>query len=152
MLQVCTTFYSMLFRIHFIYFTSVDDLPSVLWRCWLGSRKGIRPVKTEWWDAGMVICLGEMQICIWPSRCHCCSLSLAPVNPDWFCLLGFTFLVLAYPGSPRQNPESRKTVVVVGLVTCAHGLSRSYIFMVWWDDWELWWLFSTQPIASKHWW
>jgi len=26
---------------------------------------------------------------------------------------GFTFLVLAHPGSPGQNPESRKTVVVV---------------------------------------
>jgi len=25
-------------------------LPSVLWRCWLGDRKGIRPVKKlEWW-------------------------------------------------------------------------------------------------------
>jgi len=23
----------------------------------LGGRKGIRPVKTEWWGAGMVICL-----------------------------------------------------------------------------------------------
>ena len=32
-------------------------LPSVLWRCWLGGRKGIRPVKTEWWGAGVVICL-----------------------------------------------------------------------------------------------
>ena len=31
--------------------------PSVLWRCWLSGRKGIRPVKTEWWGAGMVICL-----------------------------------------------------------------------------------------------
>ena len=27
-------------------------LPSVLWCCWLGGRKGIRPVKTEWWGAG----------------------------------------------------------------------------------------------------
>jgi len=26
---------------------------------------------------------------------------------------GFTFPVLAHPGSPRQNPESRKMVVVV---------------------------------------
>jgi len=34
-------------------------LPSVLWHCWLGSRKGIRPVKTAWWDAGVVICLGR---------------------------------------------------------------------------------------------
>jgi len=25
----------------------------------LGGKKGIRPVKTEWWDAGMVICLGQ---------------------------------------------------------------------------------------------
>ena len=32
-------------------------LPSVLWHCWLGGRKGIRPVKTEWWGAGVVICL-----------------------------------------------------------------------------------------------
>jgi len=30
---------------------------SVLWRCWLSSRKGIRPVKTEWLGIGMVICL-----------------------------------------------------------------------------------------------
>jgi len=44
--------------------------------------------KLEWWGAGMVICLGSGQICIWPSRCHCHSLSLAPVNPDWFYLSG----------------------------------------------------------------
>ena len=25
--------------------------------CWLGDRKGIRPVKNEWWGAGVVICL-----------------------------------------------------------------------------------------------
>jgi len=29
----------------------------VLRRCWLGVRKGIRPVKTERWGAGVVICL-----------------------------------------------------------------------------------------------
>jgi len=33
------------------------ELPSVLWRCGLGGRKGIRPVKTEWWGTGMVISL-----------------------------------------------------------------------------------------------
>ena len=52
-------------------------LPSVLWRCWLGGRKGIRPVKTEWWGAGMVIS-SKIQI-------------------------GFTFLVPAHLGSPRQR-------------------------------------------------
>jgi len=32
-------------------------MPSVLWHCWLGGRKGIRPVKTEWWGTGLVIWL-----------------------------------------------------------------------------------------------
>jgi len=39
--------------------------------------------------------------------------AIAPVNTDWFYLPGFTFLVPAHPGSPRQNPESLETVVVV---------------------------------------
>ena len=64
--------------------------PSVLWRCWLGDRKGIRPVKTEWWGAGVVICLERgVQTCIWPSWCHCHSLPLASVKsrlvlPFWY--------------------------------------------------------------------
>jgi len=40
--------------------------------------------KTEWYGAGVVICLGQSADCIWPSWCHCHSLSLTPVNPDWF--------------------------------------------------------------------
>jgi len=32
-------------------------LPSALWLCWLGGRKGIRPLKTQWWGTGEVICL-----------------------------------------------------------------------------------------------
>jgi len=35
----------------------MHTLPSVLQHCWLGGRKGIRPVKTEWWGVGMVVCL-----------------------------------------------------------------------------------------------
>ena len=64
----------------------------------------------------MLACLpvwDEVQICIWPSRCHCHSLSLVPVNPHWFYLPGFTFLVLAHPGSPGQSQGGRKTFVVV---------------------------------------
>jgi len=30
----------------------------------------------------------KVQICKWPSWCHCHSLSLAPLNPDWFYLSG----------------------------------------------------------------
>jgi len=58
----------------------------------------------EWQHAGMVMCLGQVQICIWPSSCHCHSPSRAPVNPDWFYLPSFTFLLPAHPGSPGQNP------------------------------------------------
>ena len=72
----------------------VGGLFSVLWNCWLGGRKGIQPVKTEWWHAGMVICLivwREVQTCIRPSWCHFHSLSLASVKsglvlPFWYWL------------------------------------------------------------------
>ena len=56
-------------------------LPSVLWRCWLGSRKGIRPVKKL---SGEVLAWlsvwSELQTCICPLWCHCHSLSLASVK------------------------------------------------------------------------
>ena len=55
--------------------------PSVLWRCWLGGRKGIRSVKKL--SGGVLVWLSvwsEMQTCIWPSWCHCHSLSLASVE------------------------------------------------------------------------
>jgi len=47
----------------------------------------------------------KVQICIWSSWCQYHSLSLAPVNSDWFYLPGFTFLVPAHPDSPGQNPR-----------------------------------------------
>ena len=56
-------------------------LPSVLWRCWLGDRKSIRPVKKL---SGRVLAWlsvwSEVQTCIWPSWCHCHLLSLASVK------------------------------------------------------------------------
>ena len=65
-------------------------VPSVLWRCWLGSRKGIRPVKNL--SGGVLAWLSvwsELQTCIRPSWCHCHSLSLASVKsrlvlPFWY--------------------------------------------------------------------
>ena len=63
---------------------------SVLWHCWLGGRKGIRPVKKQ--SGGVLVWLSvwsEVQICIWPSWCHCHSSSLASVKsrlvlPFWY--------------------------------------------------------------------
>ena len=67
-------------------------VPSVLWHCWLGGRKGIRPVKNLSSEvlAWLSVC-SEMQTCISPRWCHCHSLSLAPVKsrsvlPFWYWL------------------------------------------------------------------
>ena len=65
----------------------------MLWRCWLGGKKGIRPVKI--WVVGcwQVSDWSEVQTCIWPSWCHCHSLSLASVKSRllllfWYWLTG----------------------------------------------------------------
>ena len=50
-----------------------DNLPSVLWRRWLGDRKGIRPEKI-WSDevlAWLSVCNEVQTICIWFDWCHC---------------------------------------------------------------------------------
>ena len=68
-------------------------VPPVLWCCWLGGRKGIQPVKNL--SGGMLAWLfvwSEVQTCMWPSWCHCHSLSLASVKsrlvlPFWYWLV-----------------------------------------------------------------
>jgi len=53
-----------------------------------GGRKGIRPVKNEWWGAGVVVCLEQ------GADLHMGQLMLLPLthrlllqlNPDWFYL------------------------------------------------------------------
>ena len=70
--------------------TSAFSVAPVLWRCWLGGRKGIRPVKKQ--SDGVLAWLSvmsEVQTCIWPSWCRCHSLSLASVKcrlvlPLWY--------------------------------------------------------------------
>ena len=74
--------------------------PSVLWRCWLGSRKGIRPVKKlEWWGAGIVIYLERGAVL------HMAQLMPLPltISCSSKIQIGFTFLVPAYPGSPGKS-------------------------------------------------
>ena len=73
-------------------------MPSVLWCCWLGGRKGIRPVKTEWWGAGMVICLER------DADAYGQADATAKIQ------IGFTFLVPAHPGSPRKRAVKRVCV------------------------------------------
>ena len=61
---------------NYVYDIDLQSIPSMLWRCWLGSRKGIWLIKKL--SGGMLAWLSvwsEVQTCIWPSWCHCHSLS-----------------------------------------------------------------------------
>ena len=88
-------------------------LSSVLWHCWLGGRKGVRPAKNS---GGVLVWLSvwsEVQTCIWPSWCLCHSLSLASVKsrlvlPFWYRL---TWVV------PEKGPLNGCVCVCV-CVTC----------------------------------
>ena len=103
-------------------------LPSVLWRCWLGSRKGIRPVKN--WVVGCWrgICL-ELG-----ADLHAAQLMPLPLTISCFIKIqtGFTFLVPAHLGSPGQRAVKWVCVLhcySVGLCVC------------WSQLWTLWkWL------------
>ena len=78
---------------------SGKTIPSVLWHCWLGGRKGIRPVK-------------EL------SGADLHTAQLMPLSPTVSCFskiqIGFTFLVPAHPGSPGQRAVKRVYVCYSG--------------------------------------
>ena len=84
----------------------IISVPSVLWCCWLGGRKGIRAVKTEWWGAGMVICLER------GADLHMAQRMQLPPTVSCFSkiLIGFylrdptlTCAILAHLGSPGKR-------------------------------------------------
>jgi len=64
--------------------------------------------KTEWWNAGMVICLER------GADLHMAQLMPLPLTVSCFSKIqiGFTFLVLAHPGSPEQRAVKRVCVCV----------------------------------------
>ena len=72
----------------------------MLWRCWLGGRKGIWPVKTEYWVAGVVICLER------GADLHIARLMPLPLTVSCFSKIeiGFTFLVPAHLVVPEKGP------------------------------------------------
>jgi len=92
-----------------------DSLPSVLWRCWLGGRKGIWPVKSEWWGAGVVVCLEQ------GADLHMAQLMSWPLTVSCFIKIqtGFTFPVPTYPGSCRKRAVKRVCVCVC-VTVCFH--------------------------------
>ena len=59
----------------------------------------MRPVKNEWWSAGVVICLER------GADLHMAQLMPLPLTVSCFSeiQIGFTYLVLAHPGSPGKR-------------------------------------------------
>jgi len=78
-------------------------LPSVLWHCWLGGRKGIRPVKTEWWGSGQPGVVVSLEH---GADLHMAQLMPLPVTVSCFSKIqiGFISLVPAHLGNPGKGP------------------------------------------------
>jgi len=73
----------------------------------VGWREGHAACKeTKWWGAGMVICLER------GADLHMAQLMPLPLTVPCFSKIqiGFTFLVPAHPGSPRQRAVTRVCV------------------------------------------
>ena len=85
-------------------------LPSVLWCCWLGGRKGIQPVKN--WVTG---CWHSYLSGARYADLHMAQRMPLPLTVSCFSKIhvGFTFLVLAHPGSPGQRAVKRVCVCVM---------------------------------------
>ena len=62
------------------FFLLLWFVPLVLWCCCLCDKKGIRRVKNNSVVLAWLSPWSEVQTCIWPSWCHCHSLSLASVE------------------------------------------------------------------------
>ena len=87
-----------------VMFYFLSTKPSVLWCCWLGGRKGIRPVKN--WVVGCwrgYLSGARCRLAYGPAD------ATPPLTVSCFSKvqIGFTFLVLAHPGSPGQRAVKR---------------------------------------------
>ena len=103
-------------------------IPSVLWCCWLGSKKGIRPVKTECWGAGVVICLE------WGADLHMAQLVPLPLTVSYFSeiQIGFTFLIF-----PEKGPLNGLCIYTFLLNTWISQTSRPSLTGDGWNDVDL---------------
>ena len=107
--KVCQSETDVLPLCHATNWLSYVFLPSVLWRCWLGGRKGIWPVKNRVVGAGVVICLEQ------GADLHMAQLIPLPLTLSCFSKIqiGFTFLVPAHPGSPGKRAVKRVCMCVL---------------------------------------
>ena len=126
----------------------------MFWHCWLGGRKGIRPVKkTQRWGADVVICLER------DADLHTAQLMPLPLTVSCFSKIqiGFTFLIAAYPGSPWQRAVKRVCMCVcvkynkcIFLSVLLYVVYMSFLTEILFD-WicNSWWLWSVLVVSCS---
>jgi len=100
------TFTCCIFYVHlWLIVNCLQCFDAVGWAA--GRASGLQ--KAECWDAGVVICLGQ------DADVHMALLMPLPLTVSCFSKtqIGFTFLVLAHLGNPKQSPEGHKVDVCV---------------------------------------
>jgi len=116
-------------RIYISYFVATHMpsvlMPAVLWHCWLGSRKGIQPVKTGEVLAWLSVWSKVQMICKWSSWCHChpiisCSTKIQNGLPFWY---QFTQVVLEKRPLNSVSSSVRLVIstVVIWEFICIYG-------------------------------
>jgi len=106
------------------YISCVRLLPSVLWRCWLGGRKGIRPVKN--WVVGCWRgCLG------WGADFHIGQQMPLPLTISCFSKsrLVLMFLVLPFGWSRTYSRRAVKRLCVC-VCSCVRLLTTSTLYWI----------------------
>jgi len=80
----------------------VNNIASVVWHCWLGVRKSIRPIKVS--DEVWLSVWNQLQIiCIWSSWCRYHAIISCVIKIE----IGLTFLVPAYPVCRLEKTDKR---------------------------------------------
>jgi len=121
--------------------------------CWLWLQIDVNIILSLHVSGGMLVWLRvciKVQICIWPRWCHSHSRSVAPVNLDWFYFPGFTFLLPAHPGCPRQKPEEGHPACKKLIDEVLEWLSvRNEVQICIWPSWCHCHSLSLAPVKSK---
>jgi len=105
---ILSVLFCIMYFVLFFAYLSLFNFVFILccWCSWLGGRKGIQPVKTEWWGTGVVICLARGA-----------DLHMATVSCFSKIQIRFTFLVATHLGSPGKRADKR-TCVCVRVCVC----------------------------------
>jgi len=131
----------------FVFAFSALILPSVLWRCWLGGRRGIRPVKN--WVVGCwrgYLSGARCRLACGPADATASHCLLLHLNPDWFCLLASAHL-----SSPGKRAVKRVCACVYNVfVYLVRNVSSYAACHYVWQDIIIWQRMYAACVVIEH--